>query len=159
MTTTTRFTFRITLCLIALFALTQTMLFAGETWDKTKTAAKNLKLQTELKMMKSKYKGKIEDEYTRLGQAIYADPMLQEKLMQDKQCADMIKKITLMNKKIDKADATLKAIDAGEEVTKEDLDDIEQGIGLEEDTTTKSSTDDSDKEKDKSPTPAPSPQP
>jgi hypothetical protein len=142
----------VVISLFALLCVTTTLVTAGETWDKVKKGTKNTKMQTELKMMRSKYKDKIQDEYTRLGQLIYENLDLQEQIAKNQKGGEIIKKLDLLNKKIEKCTETIKIIDDGQDVTERDIDDIKEGIGLEEESSSSGETG-----KENQPTPAATP--
>jgi len=69
----------VSLLIIVFFCLSATVLIfnhtasAGDTWDKIKRKTRDTSNITKLKMKKSKYDDKIENEYTKLGDRVYND--------------------------------------------------------------------------------------
>jgi len=55
-----------------------------------------------------------------------------DRVSTDRKCSGMIKKIKVYNKKIAKIEEKIEAIKAGEDVSAEDIEEIDEGIGLED---------------------------
>lgn len=116
------------------FLMVQSLLIAkteaGDTWDNIKKKTRITKQQTKLKMKRSDYEDKIKETYTKLGEQIYKDEELKEKVKSDERCAELIRRAEIFFKKIEKIEEKLAVLDEGEEVSNEEIENIDEGVGL-----------------------------
>jgi len=129
---------RITFILSCFFAFNLiTVLFcspaSSDTWENIKRKTRDTKNITKLKMKRSKYENKIEERYGEIGKLIYNKLDLNDLVSkEDRSAARLIKRIDDYNRKIEAIEKAIKAIGEGEEITAEDIEDIDAGIGLDD---------------------------